>query len=105
MRVNYDEEVTRSSPNGEREKEQRVKSRETQQTAQNGESLTASTLSQFTHTLKKRKLHTPQEPVVTGTAVLKGRTIKMEAPPHVVRFKDSIAIQVSEKKKPQAYCK
>jgi hypothetical protein len=33
MRVNYDEEVARSSPNGEREKEQRVKSRETQQTA------------------------------------------------------------------------
>jgi hypothetical protein len=33
MRVNYDEEVARSSPNGEREKELRVKSRETQQTA------------------------------------------------------------------------
>lgn len=33
MRVYYEEEVAASSPNGEREKGQRVKSRETQQTA------------------------------------------------------------------------
>ena len=62
MRVNnYEEEVApyASSSVGETEKEQRVKSRETHQTVQNGESLTASTLSQFTNTLKKRKLHTP----------------------------------------------
>lgn len=61
MRVNYEEEVApyASSSVGDTQKEQRVKSRETHQTVQNGESLTASTLSQFTHTLKKRKLHTP----------------------------------------------